>query len=109
MSSKKGKEARAERITWFAMVVVFMMLSFDRNISIPDYVIPFIIAGILFVSGFYQYTKQWRVSPIMWIVGAVLTIAGIFGIYYNSPIDLRLVSLVAVLIVIGLGVLTNES
>jgi hypothetical protein len=108
MSRKTGKEARAERITWFAMVVVFMLISFDRNVTLPDYIVPFVIAGILFMSGIYQYTKQWRVSPATWITGAVLTLAGIFGIYYNSPVDLRLVSLVAVLIIIGLGVLTNE-
>jgi len=108
MARKTGREARAERMTWFAMVLVFMLLNFDRDLTIPDFVIPFLLAAILLVSGVYQYTQNWRVSPLTWIFFAVFVIGGIFGVYYNSPIDLRLASLVMVVIIIAIGVITNE-
>ncbi len=108
MARKTGREARAERITWFGLVLVFMLLNFDREFVIPDFVIPFILAGILMISGIYQYTQNWRVSPLTWIFAAVFIIGGVFGLYYDSPIDLRLASLLIVVIIIGIGVLTNE-
>lgn len=108
MARKTGREARAERMTWFGLVLVFMLLNFDRDFTIPDFVIPFLLAAILMVSGIYQYTQNWRVSPLTWIFAAVFIFGGVFGIYYNSPIDLRLASLIIVFIIILFGVITNE-
>jgi len=109
MPRKQGKEAKAERLTWFGLVMVFIILSFDENLSIPDYLVPFIIAGILLISGLYQLRQRWPISPVLWITMTVMILAGLYGIYFQPFIDLRLVSLIAVVILIGFGVLTNES
>lgn len=107
---KTGREAKAERMTWFALVLVIMMLYFDRDFVIPDFIVPFVLAGILLISGVYQYTQGWRVSPLTWIIMALLVVAGLYDVFYGLPaaIDLRLASLIVVVIVIALGVLTNE-
>lgn len=109
MARKTGREARVERATWFAMVLVFILLNFDRDITIPDWLIPFVIATILTISAIYQYTQNWRVSPVTWVTVVVLVMAGIFAIYYNSPIDLILVSLGATVGIIAWGIITNEN
>ena len=109
MARKSGKEAKAERTTWFMLILVFMLLRFDRDVSIPDYVIPFVIATILVISGIYQYTQHWRVSPFIWVFTGVLYVAGFFDSFYGGlPIDLTLLSLILVVIIILMGVITNE-
>lgn len=115
--NKSREEARIERLTWLAMVAVFILLSmFDPDNRIPDYYIAFTISGILLFSGVYQFMQTaWRVSPFVWMIGAVLLFFGIFSVmseyngWYRVPIDLRLVSLVVVVIIILLGIITNES
>lgn len=109
MSSKTGKEARAERATWFSLVFVFILLSFDEDLTIPDYIVPFTVAGILIFSGFYQLRRKWSVSPILWMVAALMIAAGIYGVYFDSLVDLRLVALIATVAIIVFGVVTNES
>ena len=47
MARKKGREAKFERATWFAMIFVFALLRFDRDLSIPDILVPTILAAIL--------------------------------------------------------------
>ncbi|MGB1286988.1 MAG: hypothetical protein ACPG7F_10675 [Aggregatilineales bacterium] len=117
MARKTGREARAERLTWFAMVLVFFVFSFDENITFPDYIPPFAIALILLVSGVYQYSRKWRVSPFTWIIFVLMLFTGGFAVYaerYTIPVllsffDPILAALLATVIVIGLGIVTNES
>lgn len=114
---KSREEARAERLTWLAMAAVFILLSmFDPNNRIPDYLVAFIISGILIISGIYQFWQsQWRVSPFVWMVASILAFFAAFEVFsqfngwYTVPIDLRLVSLLAVVFIILLGIITNES
>lgn len=112
MPRKTDREARVERMSWFAMVMVFILLSFDENLTIPSFLIPFTIAGILLTSGIYQYLQRgWRVSPINWIVAALLIAFALFSITATIvfPVDLVLISLVGTVVVIGWGVISNES
>ena len=111
MPRKTGQEARVERTTWFAMSMPFVLLSFDEGLTLPSYVIPIIISIILLISGVYQYTQGWRISPIVWIISALLMAVSIYEIVASItfPIDLVLVSLVAVIIIIVWGIVTNES
>ena len=109
--SKTSQEAKVERMTWYAMVVVLIiMLYFDRSLNAPPFVAPLAIAAIIIISGVYQQLKRgYRTSLISWTVAIALIIAGIYEIYYNIPfIDLRLAAILAVVVVIGFGVLTNE-
>lgn len=115
MSRKTGKEARAERITWFALVMVFAPLSLGNWLqTMPPYVVPFAVMLILLVSGFYQYRQGWRVSPIVWIIAALMGVMGGYGIYTENRgieplVDPILVALVGTVGIIGFGVLSNES
>jgi peptidoglycan/LPS O-acetylase OafA/YrhL len=115
-SIKSREEARIERLTWLAMAGVFILLSmFDPDNRLPDYVVAFVITGILLISAIYQFMQTaWRVSPFVWMIGAVLGAFAAFAVvseYYGwirVPIDLRLVSLAVVVTIILLGIITNE-
>lgn len=118
---KSREEAKVERRTWLLLAGVFIILSlFDPENTLKDYYIAYTISGILIASGLYQFMQSddnvsWRVSPITWIVAAIL---GMFATYYmlaefrgwfRIPLDLRLISLGATYTIIILGILTNES
>lgn len=117
MPRKTGKEARAERLTWFAMVLVFLVFSFDESVNFPAYIPPFAIALILLISGIYQYSKSWRISPIVWIIFVLMVLTGGFAVYsemYTVPaafsfIDPVLVALLGTIVIIVFGIITNES
>lgn len=110
MTRKTGKEAKAERITWFAMVSVFLFLSFDSTASLAGYAVCLILGAILIISGFYQYSQKWRVSPMTWMGGALLLLIGTLGFSYGYliPVDLTLVGLLLTIAIILGGVVTNE-
>ena len=122
MARKSAAEAKAERTTWFFLVLVFIILSFDREDTIPDFAVPIVTAVILFVSAFIQLRRGWRVAPIVWIIATILALVGGLTYYFetqvtpNEAIDIVLtylnpvlISLAATVLVILLGVLTNES
>jgi hypothetical protein len=110
MPHKKGKEAKTERATWFAMILVFALLRFDTGLStLPEYVIPFTIAGILLISGVYQISQKWPVSPFTWGFAFILIILGIATFYYNLPGDMRLFSFAITVAHIIIGIVSNES
>jgi|GEM_PF-1345047 len=118
---KSKEEAKVERRTWLAMAGVFILLSlFDPENTLPDYMIAFVISGILMTSGIYQFmqsddNESWRVSPVTWIVAAILALFATFYVladyrdWFSIPLDLRLLSLGATYVIIILGVLTNEA
>ena len=118
---KSKEEAKVERRTWLAMAGVFIILSlFDPENSLPDYVVAFTITGILLVSGIYQFmqsddNESWRVSPVTWIVAAILGLFAVFSAFsefrgwVRIPLDLRLLSLGATYVILLMGILTNEA
>lgn len=117
-SNRKSKqEARVERYTWFSMVVVFILISLDERLTEPGFWVPLVISAILFISGIIQYQNGWRISPFTWIVGAVLLVIGGLTWYFSRPevavsvqfLDPILISLLATVIVIVYGIITNES
>ncbi|MGJ3238905.1 MAG: hypothetical protein ACFE0Q_09400 [Anaerolineae bacterium] len=118
---KSREEAKVERRTWLALAGVFILLSlFDPENTLPDYTVSFTISFILIASGIYQFMQSddnetWRVSPITWIVPAILIMLSILDIvsdfrgWISIPVDLRLLSLAGTYLVIILGILTNEA
>lgn len=114
---KSEQEARVERLTWFALIMVFIALSFDDNNVIPGFAVPFATAFILFFSGFYQYRqldRGWRASAWIWVLGTLMAVAGGFTVYNEvyrgvpSIIDPVLVALIGTVTLIVNGILTNE-
>ena len=108
--TKTSKEARVERITWFALVMIFVPLNFGQWLhTIPAYFFPAAVGVILIVSGTYQYSQGWRVAPIVWIIAALMIAYAGYAWYIKPLIDPILIGLIGVVAVIGLGVITNES
>jgi len=109
--AKSQQEAKVERLTWYALVVVLVvMLYFDRSLNAPPFVAPLVIAVIIIISSAYQqFAKHYRPSLISWSVAIALLVLGIYEIYYDLTfVDLRLAAIAAVVIVISFGVITNE-
>lgn len=118
---KTKEEAKVERLTWLAMSGVFFLLSFvDPENLLPDYLIGFAVGGILLISGFYQFmqvrdNQRWRVSPITYMTATVLLGIATYEAFasyrswFSLFLDLRLISLGAVVFIISLGVITNET
>lgn len=118
MSRKTGKEARAERLTWFALVMVFLPLPLNSGqwmALIPAFMFPAAVGIILFMSGIYQYRNHWRVSPFVWVIAAAMLLMAGYAYYTEnygtgrSLVDPILVALIGTIIVIVMGVLSNES
>ncbi|RMG86509.1 MAG: hypothetical protein D6712_07345 [Chloroflexi bacterium] len=106
---KTRAEEKVERLTWFALVGIFAVLSLLPENTFPNYAVPLAGAIVLFLSGFYQYARKWRVSPITWVAASILLVAAGYGWRVNPQIDLLPVSLLAFMIIIGFGVLTGET
>ncbi|MBK9124341.1 MAG: hypothetical protein IPM16_14645 [Chloroflexi bacterium] len=106
---KSQAEARVEHITWALLVVVFAILSLlPDGLDLPNWVAPLAGAIILFGSGIYQYTRRWRVSPIVWVGGALMAATVFYGLQINPERDLIGFSLLVFAAVIAFGVFTGE-
>lgn len=106
---KTEEEARIERITWFLMVLVFGIIYFLPDGTIPNSFIPFAGGVILLGSGLYQYSKRWRVSPTTWIAGTGLLLAAVANFTAFPNMDFYGITLITFAAVIGIGLLTNET
>ena len=107
---KSAAEARIERVTWFLLVLMFAMLNIVPDTTrMPNAVVPFIGAFILFGSGLYQYYRGWRVSFITWIAGTLMAVMGAYSVMSRPDINMTPGALIIVAIVILFGVFTNES
>lgn len=109
MTRKKGTEAKFERATWFAMVLVFALLRFDDGYDLPTIVVPIVLSVILLMSGIYQISQKWPVSPITWMISVALFLLAITSLYVNIYVDLILLSIGMTVLHIVLGILSNES
>jgi peptidoglycan/LPS O-acetylase OafA/YrhL len=115
MARKTGKEARAERVTWFALILIFIPLNFGNWMAtIPAFMFPLAVATVLIFSGIYQWRHDWRVSPIVWMIAAIMLLVGLVAMYIPDTlatyrIDPMLLALIATIVVIVFGVLSNES
>lgn len=108
---KSGAEARAERLTWFFLVLIFAVLQIlnQSNIGIQNWLIPLSGAIVLLGSGMYQYSNHWRVSPVTWLAGALLLFLTILNLYSVPERSFLGESLIIFAGVILIGLLTGET
>ncbi len=107
---KSRAEARVERLTWAMLVLVFVVLQFiPEGTVLPNFIVPAACAIILLGSGFYQFTRSWRVSPFLWIAGVLMAVAAGYSVGMNPSVNLAGVSLLLTFIVIVMGIVLDES
>ena len=112
MSRKTAKEAKVERTTWFAMLLVFLFTSFDRSVSFPTWVIPGVLGIILLISALYQqFNRHWRVGAATWIIMVFMLVLAAAAFLYPQliPVDPMFIALSLTVVHIVVGVVTNES
>lgn len=111
MAKKKSdKELRAERLTWFALVAIFVISSIvPEDTVIPNAVTPFAAGVVLIISGIYQYAKKWRVHFITWIAGTLMLVMAGYNVFNRPDLDLSFAVIILVAVVIAMGIFTNET
>jgi carbon starvation protein CstA len=105
---KSAPEARAERVTWALMVLVFAVVQLLSG-SLPNSFVPFAGSVILLGSGFYQYSRRWRVSPVTWIGGALMAFFAYYSLSIDTARSFQGETLVIFFIVIVFGLITGET
>jgi hypothetical protein len=108
-TGKREREARIERMTWFLLVLIFAILYFVPDNTLPNWLVPAAGALILLGSGVVQYARRMAVSPITWIAGSLMLMMSLYSVYINPNTDLLGFSLVVFAVVIGFGVITGET
>ncbi len=107
---KSDREAKVERITWALLVLVFAVLSLlPEDQEIPNWIVPAAGAVILIGSGFYQYSRRWRVGPMTWVGGAVMALLAFYSYEVDPNSNFLGVALIVFALVIIVGVITNET
>lgn len=107
---KSAQELRVERITWFALVAIFIIASvIPEDTTIPNAVTPFTAGFVLIISGIYQYSRRWRVNFTTWIAGTLMLVMAGYNVANRPDLDLSFIVIVLVAMVIAVGVLTNET
>lgn len=103
---KTGTEAKVERLTWFAIVIIFLFMSnndFDGAVMLGT------ISAILLLSGVYQWRRRWSVGPAVFIAAGIGGIVSLYSLWQPLPVDLSLASFVLIIFVIVVGIITNDS
>lgn len=107
---KSAQEARVERITWFALVAIFIISTvIPEDTVIPNAVTPFAAGVVLIVSGIYQYMRKWRVHFVTWIAGTLMLVMAGYNIANRPDLDLSFAVILLVALVIAMGIFTNET
>ena len=115
MAKKKSQaEARAERMTWGLLVLIFAILyiltdRFGQSVPLPNWLVPLAGGVVLVASGVYQYSRGWRVSPVTWIAGVILLVLAVLGFYVIKDHSFIVESLLATILVILFGTFTGET
>ena len=107
---KSAGELKAERLTWFGLVGIFIVLSVVPDwLAIHNAFTPLAAGLVLLASGIYQYRQKWRVGFFTWVVATLMLVMALYNIFDRPELDLSFAVIVLVVIVIALGVFTNET
>lgn len=109
---KSAAELRVERLTWGLLVLIFAVLYIltDEAISaVPNWLVPLAGAVVLLASGLYQYSRRWRVSPLTWIIGAIMLFFALLSFYVIPGRSFIVETLIATMVVIVFGTFTGET
>jgi uncharacterized membrane protein YjjP (DUF1212 family) len=111
MAGRKSKqELRVERITWFALVAIFIVANLiPEDTAIPNGVTPLLGGIVLIFSGIYQYSHKWRVNFTTWIAGTLMLVMAFYNFTTRPDLNLSFMVIILVALVIAVGVFTNET
>lgn len=105
---KSEREARAEHLTWAALVLAFALVHLGAG-NFPNWLLPFAGAVILLVSGVYQYSRRWHVSPVTWIAVVILALFAFYSYQVDPNAEFLSESLIVFAGIILLGVITGDT
>ncbi len=108
---KSEREGRIELMTWASLVGVIALgvLGQEINLTLPTWFIPFTGAVVMLGSGFYQYSRGYRVSPITWLGGVVLVLFLAYSLYVDPTQQFGGASLIVFFFVILFGIITGDT
>lgn len=107
---KSAAELRTERLTWFALVSIFVIATIiPEDTIIPNAFTPFVAGIVLALSGIYQYMNKWRVHFITWISATLMFVMTGYNILERPDLDLSFVVIMLVALVIANGIFSKET
>jgi hypothetical protein len=106
---KSRAEARVERLTWAFLVIIFAIPLILEDTPVPNGFVVLAGAVILLGSGFYQYSRRWKVSPITWIAGTLMLFLSILNFALDINRDFTGWALIIFAAVILFGLVTGET
>ncbi len=75
---RRREERTVEMVSFGLIIVLFAITLLYPGISPAT--VSLIGGGILVGAAIFQWQRRWRVNPVTWIGGAIMLIAGIFGL-----------------------------
>lgn len=105
---KSEREARAEHLTWAALVLAFALVHLGAG-NFANWLLPFAGAVILLISGVYQYSRRWHVSPVTWIAVVILALFAFYSYQVDPNAEFLSESLIVFAGIILLGVITGDT
>ena len=111
MARKSGKEARIERVTWVALVIVVVAYAqFDLYNYAEPYWFAAAAGASLLLSGVYQYMQKWKVAPTTWIGGTLMLVAAGADLYFESAaVNSIGITLLITIVILLFAIVTNET
>ncbi|MBE2267417.1 MAG: hypothetical protein IAE80_04235 [Anaerolinea sp.] len=106
---KSDAELRVEQFTWALLVVTFAITQVVPAGTLPNWFVPLAGAFIILGSGWYQYSRRWRVSPFTWIAGSVMALLTYYVWQVNPAANMLGAALLVFAGVILFGVMTGET
>ncbi|MBL8162105.1 MAG: hypothetical protein JNJ61_08975 [Anaerolineae bacterium] len=108
---KSRDEERIERMTWFALVIIFAALQIlpEGGLTLPNWFVPLSGSIVLLASGAVQYSRGWRVSPITWLAGAMLAALSFINLNISPERNFLGISMIVFAGVILMGLITGET
>ncbi len=108
-ASKSAEEYRIERLTWFGIVAVLVIIG-----VLPDWltlhhgVTPLGAGLVIIVSGVVQRRRGWRIAFSTWLAGTLLLVIAGFNFVSRPDLDLSLAVIVVAVALITLGIFSRD-
>ena len=108
-ASKSAEEYRIERLSWFGIVAVLVIIGvLPDSLTLHHGVTPLGASLVIIVSGVMQRRRGWRIEFSTWLAGMLLLAIAGFNFVSRPDLDLSLAVIVVAVTLIALGIFIRD-